>query len=207
MRVSQGLAKTETEATEIALKAMRVQGQTNLAPLISDGWGGIKEAILSVYGEIPIYKGRGRPPTKPQALSDWQYLQMVKKRNNKGHLLAIKPKAIFGKLEDLIQTFDQHTAYIERTHLSMRQANSRLTRKTLSFSKDLSLHKAAILWDDATYNFVKPLKSHRCELNPHAKRFQKRYEHVTPAMAAGLTNHRWTHEELLRTVPVPTNSS
>jgi hypothetical protein len=186
---------------------MKTQGQLTLPPIISDGWGGIREAIVNVYGQVPAYKGRGRRPTKPRALADWQYLQMVKKRDSKGKLLAIEPKAIFGNLEDLTQTFGEHTAYIERTHLSMRQANARLTRKTLCFSKDLALHQAAALWDDATYNFVKPLGSLRIDLNPHAERFHPRYEHATPAMAAGLADHIWSTEELLRTVPIPTNSS
>jgi IS1 family transposase len=32
-----------------------------------------------------------------------------------------------------------HTAYVERTHLTSRQMNRRLARKTLSFSKELEL--------------------------------------------------------------------
>jgi hypothetical protein len=89
----------------------------------------------------------------------------------------------------------------------MRQANARLTRKSLAFSKDLALHTAAMLWDDANYNFVKPLKSLRIDTHPQAKRFQVRYEHATPAMAAGLVDHIWSVEELLTTLPIPTNSS
>ena len=37
-------------------------------------------------------------------------------------------KAIFGEEEILLELFEEHTAYVERTHLTMRQMNSRLIR-------------------------------------------------------------------------------
>ena len=174
--------------------------------MVSDGWGGIREALLEVYGELPPYKGRGRRPSKKQGSSAWQYLQVIKQRDTKGRLLEIQPKAIFGDEQNLLELFGCHTAYIERTHLTMRNDNRRLCRKALTFSKSLRLHKAAAIWDDVTYNLTKPLKSLRLDLNPHAKRFSKRYQHRTPAMAAGLTDAVWSIERLLRSVPVPNNS-
>ena len=155
---------------------------------------------------MPPYRGRGRPPTKKQGSSKWQYLQLVKRRDAKGRLLAITPKAIFGEEQRLLDLFGAHTAYIERTHLTMRNDNRRLCRKTLCFSKSLRLHKAAAMWDDALYNLCKPLKSLRLDLNPQAKRFEKRYQHRTPAMAAGLTTTIWSIERILRTLPIPNNS-
>lgn len=120
--------------------------------------------------------------------------------------LVIKPKAIFGQKDTLLEIFGKHTAYIERTHLTMRTHNARLARKSITFSKKLAFHKAAIIWDDVTYNFCKALKSLRIDVNPDAKRFESRYKHQSPAMATNLTNHLWSYEELLRYVPIPTNS-
>ena len=200
------MGKNETEASVEAFRKLKAQGQRQPPALVSDGWGGIREALIEVYGAPPPYKGRGRPPTKKQGSDTWQYLQLVKQRDPKGRLLAIVPKAIFGEEKSLLDLFGAHTAYIERSHLTMRTDNRRLGRKTLCFSKSLHLHKAAALWDDATYNLCKPLKSLRLDLNPYAQRFERRYQHRTPATAAGLTDATWSVERLLRTVPIPSNS-
>jgi hypothetical protein len=37
----------------------------------------IDDAMLAVYGLIPDYSGRGRPPSRPKTAKDWLYLQMV----------------------------------------------------------------------------------------------------------------------------------
>lgn len=200
------MGKNETEASLEAFEKLKAQGQAVPPPLSSDGWGGIREAFIEVYGAVPPYQGRGRRPSKKQGSSQWQYLQIVKQRDNKGRLLAIKPKAVFGEDPSLLDIFGAHTAYIERSHLTMRNDNRRLCRKALTFSKSLRLHKAAAIWDDATYNLTKPLKSLRLDLNPQAKRFERRYQHRTPAMAAGLTDSVCSIERLLRTVPIPNNS-
>ena len=120
LRVAQGIGKSESEACAQALRQMQEQGQATLPAMVSDGWGGIREAMVEVYGEVPAYGGRGRPPTRPQARPEWRYLQMVKHRSPTGKLLSIEPKAVYGTLEDL-HDLGLQTSYIERTHLSMRQ--------------------------------------------------------------------------------------
>src|SRR6266566_5043969 len=94
-----------------------------------------------------------------------------------------------------LSVFYKHTAYVERTHLTSRQMNGRLVRKTLSFSKELRLLKAASALEDALYNFTRPLKTLRVALaapSEHAC-----WQQRTPAMAARLTDHIWTVKELL----------
>ena len=161
---------------------------------------------IDVYGVVPEYKGRGRYPTLKRGSDTWQYLQIVKQRDDKGKLLGIKPKAIFGSIDVLLDIFGCHTAYIERVHITMRNDNARLGRKSINFSKVLGFHKAAIIWDDVIYNWTKSHQSLQIDVNPNAKRFQKRYEHRSPAMAANLTDHIWSVEELLRSPPILTNS-
>ena len=200
------MAKDETEASKEAFAKLKDQGQSKPPALVSDGWGGIREALIDVYGVVPEYKGHGRPPTLKRGSDTWQYLQIVKQRDEKGKFLGTKPKAIFGSKDVLLELFGQHTAYIERTHLTMRTNNARLARKSITFSKKLIFHKAGIIWDDVTYNLCKAHKSLRIDTNPNAKRFEPRYKHQTPAMAAKLTDHIWTYEELLRSLPIPTNS-
>ncbi len=62
--------------------------------LLSDGWGGIDDAMLLVYGQVPRFSGRGRPPSRPKPQAGWHYLQMVKVRDERGHFKGIKLRLI-----------------------------------------------------------------------------------------------------------------
>ena len=53
--------------------------------------------------------------------------------------------------------------------------------------------------EDITYNLTRPLKTLRQEVNEPGRRWLRR----TPAMAAKLTDHIWSIEEILTTVVVP----
>ncbi|MFZ0050182.1 MAG: IS1 family transposase [Desulfobaccales bacterium] len=74
------------------------------------------------------------------------------------------------------------TSYIERQNLTMRMQMRRFTRLTNAFSKKLDNLKAAVALHFAHYNFVRIHSSLR----------------VTPAMAAGVTDHLWSISELMR---------
>jgi hypothetical protein len=203
LRVARGIAKTETAASIEVFRTLKRRGHPEAPPpTVSDGWGGIAEAMVEVYGQVPEYQGGGRPPTRKRPQPGWQYLQVVKQREN-GRVVGVKLRVIFGKRKDVLALLGRSTAYIERTHLTMRLFNGRLTRKTLAFSKLLAMYRASATWEDAIYNLVRPLKTLRQEVFHDPKR---RWQPRTPAMAAGLTDHIWTVEELLKTVVLPTNT-
>jgi hypothetical protein len=82
----------------------------------------------------------------------------------------------------------------------MRLFNGRLTRRTLAFSKQLDVYRAAVAWEDMVYNFARPVKSLRIQIFGDPKR---KWQQRSPAMAAGLTDHIWTVKELLNTVVSP----
>ncbi len=148
---------------------------------------------MEVYGNIPEYSGRGRPPAKKQPQPDWKYLQIVKERNHKGRFLGTRLKAVYGDL------LGKSTAYVERTHLTMRTFSSRLTRKSIAFSKEIGIHKACSAIEDMYYNLIRPHKMLRLKNEDGGvPKWKKR----TPAMAAGLTDHRWTLKELFTTVVI-----
>lgn len=202
MRVGRGLAKTETEASEQALSLLKARSHCDQPPaLTSDGWGGHRQALLAVYGQIPAYQGRGRPPTKKRPQAGWQYMQMVKQRE-KGRVIGVEPRVIYGAPHLVPHLLGEHMAYIERTHLTSRHMTGRLVRKTLGFSKRRAMLEAACIWEDIVYNFARHVKTLRVEVNDGLRRWLKR----SPAMAAGLTDHIWTLEELLSLVPLPTNT-
>jgi len=89
---------------------------------------------------------------------------VIKERDEKDRVTGTKKKAIFGEEETLLEIFEEHTAYVERTHLTMRQMNSRLIRKGLGFSKQLSMHQAAAGWEDAIYNLTRTHRGLRVDL-------------------------------------------
>jgi hypothetical protein len=203
LRVARGIAKTETAASQQVFETLKQRGHPAAPPpLISDGWGGITEAMLEVYGQVPPYKGKGRPPTRKRAQPGWQYLQLVKHRNAQGRLLNTELRVIFGQREAVIAWLGKSTAYVERTHLTMRMFNGRLTRKTLGFSKLAEMLRAAAAWEDATYNLTHAVKTLRLKATPGPRKWQPR----SPALAAGLTDHIWTVKELLKAVVAPVNS-
>jgi hypothetical protein len=200
LRVGRGIAKTEREACIEVFQALKRRGHSDAPPpTVSDGWGGIDDAMVEVYGVVPEYKGVGRPPSRKRPQPDWQYLQVVKQREN-GRVVGIKLRVIYGDEDEVLERLGRSTAYIERTHLTMRLFNGRLTRKTLAFSKLLEMYRASAAWEDVVYNLARPLKTLRVEVfNDPNRRWKPR----TPAIAAGLTDHIWTAKQLLKSVVPP----
>jgi hypothetical protein len=195
LRVGRAIGKTEEEVAEKLMVVQKRRGNPDKPPsLTSDAAKGYQSALINVYGIVPDYAGRGRPPTKKQACSDWEYLQIVKHRRG-GHLVKVTSKVIYGDAQTLYSKLGKHTSYVERTHLTSRQMNGRLVRKTLSYSKRVDMLEFSCLWEDMVYNLVRPLKTLRLEVNEYPRRWLPR----TPAMVAGLTDHIWTIDELLTT--------
>jgi len=202
LRVGRAVAKTETAAACAILRTLQQRGHPDCPPpLASDGWGGYREALLAVYGQVPPYRGRGRPPTRRQPQAGWQYLQLVKQRQH-GQVIGVVPQVVYGDEAEVRALLGEHTAYVERTHLTSRLMNGRLVRKTLGFSKALAMLKAACTWEDVVYNLARPVKTLRIAVHDRQRRWQDR----SPAMAAGLTDHVWRLEELLTSVPMPNNT-
>lgn len=73
------------------------------------------------------------------------------------------------------------TSHVERQNLSMRMQMRRFTRLTNGFSKKLENHRLAVAVHFVHYNFARVHASLR----------------ITPAMAAGLTDHVWELSEIV----------
>ncbi len=76
-------------------------------------------------------------------------------------------------------------SYIERQNLNMRMSMRRFTRLTNAFSKKIENLEHAIALHFMYYNFAWP---HQALANPYPR---------TTAMAAGISNHILTIEELV----------
>ncbi len=74
------------------------------------------------------------------------------------------------------------TSFVERQNLTMRMSMRRFTRLINAFSKKIENHAAAVAIHFMHYNFARIHKTLR----------------VTPAMEAGISDHVWTFEEIVR---------
>jgi hypothetical protein len=83
------------------------------------------------------------------------------------------------------------TSYVERQNLSMRMGMRRFTRLTNGFSKKIENHIAAVSIYFMHYNFCRVHQSLR----------------ITPAMAAGITDHVWSLEEVCTLTPKPASTA
>ena len=131
-------------------------------------------------------------------------MQMVKQRDEHGHFLGTKLRAIYGSKTEVVELLGESTAYIERSNLTSRTFNVRQTRKTLAFSKEVFFHKAAALLEDSYYNWVHPHKSLRL---PVLDALPQKWLPRTPAMASHLTDHIWSVKELFSVILLPINTN
>jgi hypothetical protein len=182
---------------------LKARGNPDKPPAVAtDGNDSYPKAMIETWGKVPDYSGRGRPPSRKRPQPGWKCVQVVKHRSG-GHLTGVTYRVVFGDPNEVWDLIGKHTAYVERTHLTSRQMNGRLVRKTLSFSKELDMLKASCAWEDAVYNLARPVKTLRVEVDDDEQRWQQR----SPAMAAGLTDHIWEIEEMLMMVAVPLSST
>jgi hypothetical protein len=133
----------------------------------------------------------------------------VHKEREGGRVVKVTERLILGGEEQLEKTLagseqsrTVNTSFVERWNGTQRQFNARKKRKAYTFSKELSLHEACTWLVVVWYNFgwcVRTLRQQVQETPP-------RYKQRTPAMAAGLADHPWTMEELLRYPLYPASS-
>jgi IS1 family transposase len=76
------------------------------------------------------------------------------------------------------------TSYVERHNLTMRMSMRRFTRLTNGFSKKIQNHAAMVAIFAVHYNYARIHKTLR----------------ITPSMAAGLSDHVWSLEEIVHMV-------
>jgi IS1 family transposase len=177
----------------------------------SDQLAEYRSALLHVYGQWyqPLRKGtRGRyPAPRLQAPPELLYAQVVKQRE-RGNVVAVTTKVVFGDPEAITAQLHTsptsttiNTSFVERENFTLRQANRRLTRKTSGFSKELPWLEKQLWLSLAYYHLVLPHESLRHPLPvPQPTRGSgsaRRWCPITPAMAAGMTDHVWTMTELL----------
>jgi len=146
------------------------------------------QAILTVFGQIKHRRrknGRGRfkhPALKPPV--DLQVGVVKKLRDNRGRLLKVSTKALFGRKKEIEKFIQElgigrkiNTSHMERLNGTIRGQQARLIRRTRSVShREEMLQYSIWLWRDL-YNWT---RVHYSLLDE------------TPAMALGLAEDVWT---------------
>jgi IS1 family transposase len=107
-----------------------------------------------------------------------------KRRYSPPEVTGIVKTPIMGRPDmDLVST-----SYVERANLTMRMSMRRFTRLTNAFSKKAENHAHAVSLHFMYYNYCRA----HTTLTKAANGVK-----TTPAMAAGITDHVWTVEEIL----------
>jgi IS1 family transposase len=170
------------------------------------------DALLDGYGELqqpPRRGSRGPLPTpRKYPPPDLCYAVVVKERE-RGRVVNVTTRTVYGTEEQVRTALHDspvsqviNTYGVERNNLTVRQHSRRMGRKVNAFSKDRDYLEYQLTLAFAYYHFVIPHRGLRQRLSkpvptkgPHAT--YKKWKQVTPAMAAGLTDHIWTMDELL----------
>jgi len=169
-------------------------------------------ALLEAY-EIcytpPRHGTRGRNPLPRKAPPpDLCYAVVVKEREN-GRVVNVTTRIVYGNEQPVIAALKAspvsttlNTYGVERNNLTIRQHSRRMGRKVNAFSKERDYLEHQLTLAFAYYHFVRPHWGLRHQLpepiptkGPRAS--PKKWKPVTPAMAAGLTDHVWSMDELL----------
>lgn len=163
------------------------------------------EALKRVFGVLepePERQATGRPKKRRKVFPEGLLYGQIDKEREHGRLRCVDRKAVVGTMAEIQAVLDRdghckviNTSLVERDNLSVRQHNGRTVRKTLSYSKNWTMHQYAIDFEDAVHNFVRPHSSLKVELPEGQGR--RKWEQRTPAMAAGLTDHIWSMRELV----------
>ncbi|WP_345462304.1 hypothetical protein [Deinococcus carri] len=159
----------------------------------TDGFSAWKTQILRFFRSTVQNGRRGRP-----RLVEWAELhivQVVKRTYGE----RIERRLAFGDLFEALHLIavtqgkrgTVNTAFIERLNATLRTWMPALTRRSRHAGSDQRRLEHQFFLTVAAYNFVRPHRSLRIQVDG-------RWVERTPGMAAGLTEHPWTIEELLR---------
>lgn len=151
-----------------------------------DGFAAYPKAILKHF-YTPARTGKpGRPRHIPWP--DLHIVQVVKQHSGR-QLKSISRRLVHGcqqRVDELIAlsqtTIGQfNTAYIERLNATFRARLPSLARRTRNLARTVARLRAEMFWVGVVYNF--------CTVHTSLS--------ATPAVAAALTDHAWSVEELL----------
>jgi transposase-like protein len=171
----------------------------SLAMLVCvDGLASYVSAFVSVFRH-PVRTGRpGRPRLEEE--SGLLIGQVVKHRSQR-HVVGVTRRVVRGTAGAIAAVLLAtgtgtmiNTAYIERLNATFRAASTPMTRRGRAIARTETTLEAGMFLVGCAYNFC---WEHEGLRQAAADGAGRKWQERTPAMAAGLTDHRWTMRELL----------
>lgn len=181
--VSYLTGKRTSENTDSFIQDIRqrVIGEPEIS---TDGYGPYKNAIRDAFGNRLAHG----TVTKTYSVTHLA-VNEASRRYSPAEVVAVARDVVSGVPAQI------STSYVERSHLTLRQACKRFARLGNGFSKRLEPHCAAVAMYVAFYNLARVHESLKC----------------TPAMALGVADRVWTIGDLIDAAlatqsiaPVPT---
>jgi IS1 family transposase len=184
----------DRELIRTLLIRVRACGPIEHILVVTDGLASYASQALHVFRK-PLRTGKvGRPGL---VLPATVMIARVKKRYQRRRVVEVIRRVVVGAEAEVISRVIGtqrsiraliNTAYIERLNATFRARLVPLVRRTRAGARKQATLEAGVWLVGGCYNFVWA----HCTLG----------EGRTPAMAAEMTDHRWSTEELLR-YPVP----
>ena len=154
----------------------------------------------------PVRTGRrGRPRL---VVDSGLLIGQVVKQYAQRHVVSVAQRVVRGTPEAIAAVLARtgggagiNTAYIERLNATFRSALVPLVRRGRALARKQTVLTAGMYLVGCAYNFCWQHDSLRLAAPAGAR---LKWQERTPAMAAGLTDHHWTMDELLRyQIPLP----
>jgi IS1 family transposase len=176
---------------------------------LTDGLKDYATALLTHFGHWmqPERRQGTGPMPKPRwmPLPQLCYAQVVKSYRRR-RLVAVSHRVVFGTIDAVKQVlavggWKINTAFVERLNLDIRQRVAAVGRRVNTLCKgEAGLQHQLVLFQNY-HNIVLPHASLRQPLlvpePTHGREAAKVWRQCTPAMAAGLTDHVWSLQEVL----------
>ena len=157
----------------------------------------------TIFGELfheqapQVPTGKPGRPRKPKRVidADLDYATVHKTRQA-GKVIKVERNVVHGSEQHILARLAKspsqtiNTAYIERSNLDWRLWDAHLVRKAPTVARSMRWLKAKFAICVACYNLIRPHET----LSRGEDRILRP---KTPAMAAGVADHRWSFSELL----------
>jgi IS1 family transposase len=176
LMVSWLVGRRDAKAARAFMLDLQARISTPIVQLTTDGFHGYLDAVSEAFGwrrvdYAMLVKAYGK------------VLESARRYSPPVCVGATKVRVIGSPDIDKVST-----SFVERSNLTMRMGMRRFTRLTNGFSRKVENHRHAVALHFMHYNFCRP---HTTLTKAHPSRYP-----TTPAMAAGLTDHVWTVEEV-----------
>jgi IS1 family transposase len=196
-------ATRDSALAERMMAKVRACSQEACALLVcTDGWAAYPKSICRAFRDkVKATAGRGRC-----CLRVWSQLCIatVIKRAEKKRVVEVTRKMTRGTPEHADSLLEEsqggstlNTAFIERLNGTMRERLASLTRKCRHAARRVEALETGMYLIGCTYNF--------CFAHHELSKAQHMGYTCTPAMAAGVTDHLWSIQEVLtyKMAPAP----